>query len=144
MTLPSVDALKTQARRLRAALTAKGQVLSHSQALELLSAQYGYKDWNTACAAASATGPDLPFSVGDRVTGLYMQQAFTGGIRGLSRIGQSGHLRVTLQFDEPVDVVTFDSFSAHRSRVTCVVRQDGVAVQKTSDGEPHLKMKRIV
>ncbi|POF34816.1 glyoxalase superfamily protein [Roseibium marinum] len=142
MTLPSVDALKTQARRLRTALAAKGQVLSHSQALELLSAQYGYKDWNTACAAASAAGPALPFAVGDRVCGVYMRQAFSGDIRGLSRVGQSGHFRVTLQFDEPVDVVTFDSFSAHRSRVSCVIREDGIAVKKTSDGEPHLKMKR--
>lgn len=142
MTLPTVSDLKAQARRLRTVLTTNGQSLSHSQALELLSAQYGYRDWNTVCAAARADTA-LPFAVGDRVTGTYMQQAFTGEIRGLAKVGQRGHFQVTLQFDQAVDVVTFDSFSAHRSRVSCVVRADGVALKKTSNGEPYLRMRTV-
>lgn len=140
MTLPGVAELKAQARRLRAALAANGQTLSHSQALELLSAQHGFRDWNTACAAASSA-PAPAIAVGNRVSGHYMRQAFAGEIIGLSRLGRSGHIRVTLQFDQPVDVVSFQSFSAHRSRVTAVIREDGQSVSKTSDGEPHLKMR---
>ncbi|MCX2723725.1 glyoxalase superfamily protein [Roseibium salinum] len=140
MTLPGVAELKAQARRLRAALAASGQTLSHSQSLELLSAQYGFRDWNTACAAASSI-PAPSFAVGSRVCGHYMQKTFAGEIIGLSKLGRSGHIRVTVQFDQPVDVVSFDSFSAHRSRVTSVIREDGLSVSKTSNGEPHLKMK---
>lgn len=137
-TLPGIDALKAQARRLRTALTANGQALTHSQALELLSAQYGFRDWNTACAAAGGR-PREPFAVGDRVSGVFMSQAFAGEIMALAKLS-GNHYRVTVQFDQPVDVVTFDSFSSLRSRVTCVVRENGIAVKKTSNGEPHLKI----
>jgi len=141
MTLPSVAQLKAQAKRLKAALAAKGQNLSHSQALELLSAQYGFKDWNTACATASRPN-QMVFAVGSRVSGTYMKQSFQGEILALARIGASGQYRVTLQFDDAVDVVTFDSFSAFRSRVTCLIHTDGNAVKRTSDGEPYLRMQR--
>ncbi|CTQ52777.1 hypothetical protein LP7551_01297 [Roseibium album] len=141
MTLPSVTDLKAQAKRLRAALAKKGQVVTHSQSLELLSAQYGFRDWNTATAAASAA-TQLPFSLGDRVSGVYMSQPFEGEIIGLSKLGGSDDLRVCIQFDEAVDVVTFESFSSHRSRVNCVIGGDGIAIKKTSNGEPYLKMKR--
>lgn len=141
MTLPSVAQLKTQAKRLRSALAAKGQTLSHGQALELLSAQYGFRDWNTASATASRPNR-MPFGIGDRVEGTYMKQPFKGEILSLARIGASGHYRVTLQFDTAVDVVTFDSFSAYRSRVSCLIGADGIAVKKTSDGAPYLRMQR--
>ena len=141
MTLPSVDQLKAQAKRLKTALAAKGQKLSHSQALELLSAQYGFKDWNTAHAVASRPN-QIGFAVGDRVAGTYMKQPFQGLILALARIGPAGQFRVTLQFDEAVDVVTFDSFSAYRSRVTCLIDAGGTAVKKTSDGDPYLRLQR--
>ncbi|WP_421981732.1 glyoxalase superfamily protein [Roseibium sp.] len=139
MTLPSVTELKSQAKRLRKALTANGQTLSHSQALELVSAQHGFRDWNTACATASRPN-DFPFPVGSRVSGTYMQQPFRGEVQALSKTGPRDQYRVTVQFDEPVDVVTFDSFSAFRSRVTCLVQPDGVAVKKTSNGEPYMRL----
>ncbi|MEP4769855.1 MAG: glyoxalase superfamily protein [Roseibium sp.] len=140
MTFPSVSHLKAQAKRLRTAMANAGdQSPSHSKSLELLAAQYGFRDWNTLHAAAS--GPaQFPFAVGDRVRGCYMKQPFTGEVVGLNKVGPSGHHRVTLQFDTPVDVVSFDSFSSFRSRVSCIVREDGIAVKKTSDGNPYLKM----
>ncbi len=58
-TLPSLDTLKTQARRLRAELTKSGTAIGHSAALELLAKQQGFKDWNTLHAAAAATGVRL-------------------------------------------------------------------------------------
>ncbi|WP_420335964.1 glyoxalase superfamily protein [Roseibium sp.] len=139
MTLPSVSELKSQAKRLRRALNDNGQSLSHSQALELVSAQHGFRDWNTACATASQPN-DVQFLVGSRVSGTYMQQPFKGEIKALSKTGPKDQYRVTVQFDEPVDVVTFDSFSAFRSRVTCLVQSDGVAVKKTSNGEPYMRL----
>lgn len=141
MTLPSVSQMKTQAKRLRTALAAKGQDLSHSQALELLSVQYGFRDWNTASATAAHPN-HMAFAVGDRVSGTYMKQSFQGEILSLTRVGPSGQYRVIVKFDTPVDVVTFDSFSAFRSRVTVLIHADGVAVKRTSDGEPYLRMQR--
>eukprot|EP00903_Cladosiphon_okamuranus_P001131 g1129.t1 len=128
MTLPSVAQLKAQAKRLKAVLAEKGQTLSHSQALELLSAQYGFKDWNTAHAVASRPN-QMTLAIGDRVSGTYMKQPFEGEILALARIGPAGQYRVTLQFDEAVDVVTFDSFSAYRSRVTCLIDAEGIAAR---------------
>lgn len=142
MTLPGVDDLKAQAKRLRAALADNGRPLTHSQSLELVARQYGFRDWNTACALAGS-GRNRPFSVGDRVSGTYLSQPFTGEIVGLQKLGPAGNIKVTLKFDEPVDVVTFDSFSAFRSRVTCVTGPDGTAASKTSDGEPHLRMRPV-
>ncbi|GAB2206937.1 glyoxalase superfamily protein [Roseibium sp. ROS1] len=141
MTLPSVANLKAQAKRLRAALAAKGQDISHSQALELLSAQYGFKDWNTVSATAARPN-QMQFAVGNRVSGTYMKQPFEGEVLSLTRVGPAGQYRVTIKFDTPVDVVTFDSFSAFRSQVVVLINGDGVAVKRTSDGEPYLRMQR--
>ncbi|GAB05415.1 hypothetical protein GII30_06395 [Gordonia amarae] len=48
--MPITDA-KTMARRLRADLSAAGVEVTHSQALELVAHQHGYKDWNSMAAA---------------------------------------------------------------------------------------------
>lgn len=45
---------KDMASRLRARLAANGTDISHSEALELVASQLGYRDWNT-CAAAPKT-----------------------------------------------------------------------------------------
>jgi len=48
---------KGMAVRLRARLAASGTEITHSQALELVATQLGYRDWNT-CAAAPKTAPE--------------------------------------------------------------------------------------
>ena len=48
---------------------------------------------------------------------------------------------MVLELDQPVDVVTFDSFSNWRSRVTKVIGPDGRSFDTTSDGMPHLVLK---
>ena len=144
MTLPNIDELKSQAKRLRTALpTAGGQALSHSAALELVAKQYGYRDWNTLHAAAG-NGPKVLLSLGDRVSGSYLKQPFAGEVVAIAAAGPHGHIKLAIQFDEPVDVVTFDSFSAYRSRVNCTVDENGVSLAKTSDGEPHIRVRRLV
>lgn len=46
----SIEHAKQMAKRLRASLAASSQDVSHSNALELVAQQLGYKDWNTASA----------------------------------------------------------------------------------------------
>lgn len=47
---------KSMATRLRMRLAADGTQVSHSQALEMVAAQLGYRDWNT-CSAARQSVP---------------------------------------------------------------------------------------
>lgn len=47
---------RSMAARLRARLATQGTEISHGQALELVAAQLGYRDWNT-CAAATPLAP---------------------------------------------------------------------------------------
>ena len=54
--LPTLEALKAQARRLRASLQSDGNTVSHSRSLELVAGQYGFRDWNTLHAAIGARG----------------------------------------------------------------------------------------
>lgn len=143
MTLPNVDELKAQAKRLRSAMpVVDGKPLGHSKALELIARQHGYRDWNTLHAAVGNSAI-VPLSLGDRVVGDYLHQAFSGEVISTARLGLSGRYRVTIKFDEPVDVVTFDSFSAFRTRVTVVVDENGVTSAKTSDGNPHMRVRRL-
>lgn len=140
--LPSLDALKDQAKRLRARFADEGQSVSHSRALELIAAQYGFRDWNTLHAAVGNRPPFDPWMLGSRVRGRYLGQPFEAEVIGVQAVtSQPGRYRMTLHFDEPVDVVTFDSFSAFRQRVSCTVDETGRTVEKTSNGRPHLELE---
>lgn len=130
--------LKAQARRLREKLRATCVDLSHAKSLELIAHQHGFRDWNTLHALA---GNQMHLRVGDRVAGTYLGQSFTGEIRGLTVLGDGAHRRVALQFDTPVDVVTFDSFSAFRQRVSGEIGWDGRSLRCTSDGAPQLVVR---
>lgn len=59
VTVSIVDA-KAMARRLRAAMESRGLSATHSDALELVAAQLGYRDWNTTSAALSSNDPGGP------------------------------------------------------------------------------------
>jgi len=133
-TLPSVEALKAQAKKLRADLTD----ISHSKALELVAHQWGARDWNTLAALAGRnTQPS--YGLGERVRGLYLGQAFVGEIIAAQRMGAE-RTKLTIRFDEPVDVVRFDSFSSLRRQVSATVDGDGKTAARTSDGVPHLQL----
>ncbi|MFA3917435.1 glyoxalase superfamily protein [Ruegeria hyattellae] len=133
-----LDELKAQAKRLRDRLRKSGHPLSHSEALELVAHQHGARDWNTLCAVA---GNRLKLRVGDKVQGHYLGLPFVAEIRGLTVIGDGGHRRITLHFDEPVDVVRFDSFSSYRQRVSGEIGWDGRSTRRTSDGQPQLVVR---
>ncbi len=137
--IPPVEALKRQARRLRETLAAAGTPVGHARSLELLARQYGCRDWNVLHAAAGNRPPPAPVMPGDRVRGRYLSQRFEGEVIGVQE--QAGErFRITLRFDAPVDVVTFDSFSAFRKRVACTVDRHGRTAERTSDGRPHMEL----
>lgn len=138
-TYPTINELKAQAKRLRQAMATRGTAISHGAALELVAEQYGMRDWNTLSALATRpnTEPIAALSVGSRIRGRYLNQPFTGTVLALAETGGGLH-KVTIHFDEPVDVVTFESFSAFRQRINAQVDAIGVSPRKTSNGLPHL------
>lgn len=138
--LPTLETLKAQAKRLRAGLAEDGDFISHSESLELVARQYGYRNWNTLYAAIGNRPPRSAPQVGAHVTGHYLGQPFTGEIIGVDVL-PAGRYRVTIDFDEPVDVVTFESFSAFRKRVTAIVDEDGVSPARTSNGRPQMEFR---
>jgi len=137
----NVESMKQQAKRLRTALANSGNAVSHSQALELVAHQYGYHDWNTAHAVSGNRPKQAPAGLGDKVAGRYLGQPFTAKVTGIEAFAAGDRWRMTFKFDEPVDVVTFDSFSAFRSRVTVTVDGHGRTAEKTSNGEPHMVLE---
>ena len=141
MTMINLDELKSQAKNLRNALSAQGTQLSHAQALETLAKQRGYRDWNTLVAAAGNRPAASGYVLGQRVSGRYLGQPMSGEVIAVRPMGDSGHFRLTIQLDEPVDVVKFDSFSSFRSRINATVDSHGKTAAKTSDGQPHLQLE---
>jgi len=133
---PSIAQAKAQAKALRVKLAEEGHAISHAKALELVAQQYGARDWNTFHAHLGyAEQP--PFAPGARVTGRYLSQAFAGEIVAARKLS-NGLYRLELHFDEPIDVVRFESFSNFRRRISADVSADGVSPARTSDGTPHL------
>lgn len=132
---------KARARELRARLSSAGTPISHSEALERVAHELGYRDWNTASARLS-NEPDIPFQVGDPVGGRYLKQPFTGRVLAVRELFGRAAIEVTIQFDAPVDVVEFGSFSNLRTRVTVTVSAAGLSQARTSDGAPHMILER--
>ncbi|MFK7901973.1 MAG: glyoxalase superfamily protein [Nitratireductor sp.] len=141
--IPSIEELKLRAKRLREELNQQGTTISHSNSLELIAKEFGVKDWNTLFAKVGNAPPIPKFYVGQKVHGTYLGQNFTGTIHRLSQLSQtqSGYLRITLDFDEPVDVVTFKSFSNFRKRVNATIYESGLSPQRRSDGTPQITIK---
>jgi len=140
MTFWTLAEAKAQAKTLRRALETGGAVFSHGQALELVARQNGARDWNTLSAQLAKASP-VPFHLHQRVQGRYLGQAFKGEIKALSSSG--AHYAVSVRFDEPVDTVTFDSFSNMRQVVRSTVDLNGISVRRTSNGTPHLTLSAL-
>ena len=137
--LPTRDALKAQAKRLRSTLNDRGMPVTHSNALETVAKQWGYRDWNSLSAAAG-TDATPRWQVGQTVSGRYLGHDFTARLKSV-RESSGGYWHLTLVFDRPIDVVSSDRFSALRRQVSATVNAQGVTVEKTSDGQPHLVLQ---
>ncbi len=130
---------KQQAKAIRAELKSQGVTVSHSESLERVARRYGFRDWNTFSAAVATRLP-AAWSVGGRVRGSYRGHAFAARLLAVEPL-KPGWYRVTLKFDEAVDMVRFDSFSNWRQRVTGVVGPAGVSREKSADGQPQLVLE---
>ena len=51
--MPTIDEAKAMAKRLRSALAERNIELQHTASLEVVAAELGYRDWNTASALLS-------------------------------------------------------------------------------------------
>lgn len=138
--LPSLDELKQQAKTLRSKHETSSGQINHSRSLELLAHAYGYKDWNTLHAAVGNKPVGCPVTLGQRVTGAYLGQAFRGKVKGIKILGPNEHFHITLVFDEAVDVITFEGMTNFRKQVIGVIGVDGKTVERTSNGLPHLTL----
>lgn len=139
--IPSLDAIKDQARRLRSRLMEEGHSITHSRSLELIAVQHGFRDWNTLHAALGNRPGIENLHPGSRVRGRYLGQPFSAKLLGIEMRGAAAdRFRVVLELDEAVDVVTFDSFSAFRKRVTGIIGGDGMSRERTSNGLPQLEI----
>jgi hypothetical protein len=138
---PSIETLKSEARALRAERASAGTPINQGHALEEIARRHGYRDWNTA----SATLPNrfvVPFQVGQRVRGVYLGRPFAGLLLGVHLLPDMRHFEVTVKFDKPVDVSRFDSMVIPRQRVRVTLDTSGVSPAHTSDGEPHMRLRR--
>ncbi|SNZ19087.1 hypothetical protein SAMN06265368_2166 [Cohaesibacter gelatinilyticus] len=140
ISLPSLTDLKAEAKKLRAQASEAETPLSHSQALEQIAKRYGYRNWNVIAAAANQPKAGNRFYEGMRLSGHYLSQPFAGKVLKVQPTEQQGSYQLTILFDQPVDVVSFESFSAFRQRVSCTIGPDGTSPQQTSNGEPHMRL----
>lgn len=136
----TIDDAKAQAKALRAALQARGTAISHAQALELIAHQNGAKDWNTLHARLALSNLPPALALGDRVRGRYLGQPFLGGVISLS--GPVSHRQIEIRFDQPVDVVRFESFSNLRKQIRATIDENGRSHRRTSDGEAQLVVEK--
>ena len=138
---PSIQTLKSEAKALREERARDGAPLNHGQALEEVSRRHGYRDWNTASAALPERIA-IPVQVGQRVKGTYLSRPFAGLVIAMKLMPDMQHYEVTVRFDQPVNVSKFASMVHNRQRVTATVGIDGVSLSRTSDGEPHMRIRR--
>lgn len=137
--VPSVDALKAQAKRLRAAMTEKQTPITQGMALEAIARQWGYRDWNTLSAFSKSNAP-RGWHVDQRVSGTYLGHMFHGKLKAV-RAANGGFWYVTVIFDDPVDVVESKAFSSFRKQVNVLLNSDGITPAKTSNGLPHMELR---
>ncbi|MET3925837.1 glyoxalase superfamily protein [Devosia sp. 2618] len=138
---PSAQTLKSEAKALRLQRADAGETLSHGAALEVVARSHGYRDWNTARAAL----PDRivsPWQVGMRVSGLYLDQPFTGMLIGVQMLSDMATYKVTINFDEPVNVTPTFMFAALRQRVVSTVDLRGVSSAMRGNGNPQMVLRR--
>lgn len=133
----TVSGLKTQAKVLRTQFADKGTPVSHSQTLEMIAKQHGFRDWNTAVASFEAHLPPK-FQLGQLVHGTYLGHAFSGRIKALRALGENARYALTVRFDAAVDVAQSAHFENLRKQVQVTVDARGRTAEKTSDGQPHM------
>lgn len=137
----SAQTLKSEAKALREERAKSGQPITHSAALEEIARAHGFRDWNTA----RATLPDriaVPFQVGMRVKGFYLEQPFRGLLIGVQLSSNMQHYTVTVLFDDPVNITPDFMFAATRQRVTATVDIRGISPALRGNGQPQMRLMK--
>lgn len=80
----------------------------------------------------------FPPREGYSVTGTYLHQKIRGTVKRLQKLATSDIFRIEVNFDAPVNVSTLPGSSVFRSRVSCLIDENGVSISKTSSGRPYL------
>lgn len=138
---PSAQTFKAEAKALRDERSRAGEPLSHSAALEEIARRHGFRDWNTARAAVPERVM-VPFQVGMRVKGLYLEQPFKGLVIGVQMSGDMQTFTLTVRFDDPVNVTPDFMFEAVRQRVTSTVDTRGISLALRGNGKPQMQVER--
>ena len=99
----------------------------------------GFRDWNTLYGSLGNMASRAPVHIGQGVFGHYLGQPFSAKILGVLE-NSTGRYRVTLKFDEPIDIIPEFSFEVMRQRVSCNIDYTGKTIKKTSNSEPHLSL----
>ncbi|WP_018997765.1 glyoxalase superfamily protein [Hirschia maritima] len=133
----TINGAKEYAKKLRISFMESDTPLSHAQALERTANELGYRDWNTARTRLS-NRPKFEPQIGDLIEGVYLKQKFKGLIKSVRMLADGQYFDVSIQFEKAVDVVSFESFSAYRQRVSAKLDNEGTSLSATSDGEPHM------
>ena len=140
---PSTATLKAEAKALRAERERNGLAITHGAALEEVARRHGYRDWNTA-AASMPERVASPVQVGQRVKGAYLGRPFVGLVIGVNLLSDMQHYEVTVKLDQPVDVSRSALMGPIlRQRIRSTVDLHGVSMASTSNGEPHLRIRRL-
>jgi len=150
---PPPDIAKARAKRLRAYLAGAGFTLSHSQSLEAIAHEDGFRDWNTLSAhlrqaaekTAEAPKPetienDCPFTLGSRAAGLYYNTPFAGQVRGIEMTARDGVWRITLQFDKRLTVTMGEHLGMARQRVRLTVDRLGRSGNLAGKADGHAQI----
>lgn len=138
---PSAQTFKAEAKALRDERSRSGEPLSHSAALEEIARRHGFRDWNTARAAVPERVM-VPFQVGMRVKGLYLERPFKGLVIGVQMAGDQQSFTLTVRFDDPVNVTPDFMFAALRHRVTSTVDVRGISLALRGNGKPQMQVEQ--
>ena len=121
----TIEDIKKQAARLKEHFASQNTPISHSNALEALAKQHGYKDWNVLSAKLKhgKNTPNWP-TLDDKISGTYLGHPFTGTVLK-TNVSNLPHVRrYKIHFDDPIDVVTSELFSNYRQRINCFLNED--------------------
>ncbi|UTW56647.1 glyoxalase superfamily protein [Kordiimonas sp. SCSIO 12610] len=142
ISIPTIVGLKKRAKLKRKRMGLSGANITHSASLEATAFDYGFKDWNTLSGTVQKRLVGCPVAEGEAVSGTYKGQRFSGTVHRIAvkKFAFKDRYHLTINLDEAIDVVTFDSFSAFRKRLQCSVDETGVTAELLSSGEPLLRL----
>lgn len=125
----TADDLKAQAKRLKEHFSAQNITLSHSEALEALAKQHGFKNWNVLSANLKPklkignNTPNWP-TLDGKISGTYLGHTFTGTVLRINVTNMDHIRRYKIHFDAPVDVVKSKFFTNYRQRINCFLNEN--------------------